>query len=88
MGGALKAIERGYIQNEIQNAAYIAQRPIENGEQIVVGVNQFQVDEEMTLERLKVDPAIEAAQGEVEGIAGTKKPETCGAIARKADGSG
>ena len=64
MGGALSAIERGYIQNEIQDAAYIAQKQVESGEQIVVGVNQFQVEEEMTLERLKVDPAIEAAQRE------------------------
>jgi methylmalonyl-CoA mutase N-terminal domain/subunit len=61
MGGALIAIERGYMQNEIQNAAYAAQQAIERGEQIVVGVNQFQVDEEVTLERLRVDPAIEAA---------------------------
>jgi methylmalonyl-CoA mutase N-terminal domain/subunit len=62
MGGALQAIEKGYMQNEIQNAAYAAQKAIEKKEQIVVGVNQFQVEEEMTLERLKVDPAIEAAQ--------------------------
>jgi methylmalonyl-CoA mutase N-terminal domain/subunit len=61
MGGALIAIEGGYMQNEIQNAAYAAQQAIERGEQIVVGVNQFQVDEKVTLERLKVDPAIEAA---------------------------
>jgi len=64
MGGALKAIERGYMQNEIQNAAYAAQQEIERKEQIVVGVNQFQVDEKMTLERLKVDPAIESGQRE------------------------
>ena len=64
IGGALSAIERGYIQNEIQDAAYIAQKQIESGEQVVVGVNQFQVEEEMTLERLKVDPAIEASQRE------------------------
>ncbi|HXF85744.1 MAG TPA: methylmalonyl-CoA mutase family protein [Anaerolineales bacterium] len=64
MGGALKAIEKGYIQNEIQNAAYAAQQAIERGEQIVVGVNQFTVEEEITLERLKVDPAIEASQRE------------------------
>jgi methylmalonyl-CoA mutase, N-terminal domain len=64
MGGALTAIERGYMQNEIQNAAYAAQQAIERKEQIVVGVNQFQVDEEMTLERLKVDPAIEMGQRE------------------------
>ncbi len=62
MGGALIAIEQGYIQNEIQNAAYAAQKEIELGEQVVVGVNQFQVEEDMTLERLHVDPAIEAAQ--------------------------
>jgi methylmalonyl-CoA mutase, N-terminal domain len=59
MGGALQAIEKGYMQNEIQNAAYAAQQAVERKEQIVVGVNQFTVDEEITLERLKVDPAIE-----------------------------
>jgi methylmalonyl-CoA mutase N-terminal domain/subunit len=64
IGGALKAIEQGYMQNEIQNAAYEAQQAIERKEQIVVGVNQFQVEEEMALERLSVDPAIEEAQRE------------------------
>ena len=64
MGGALQAIEKGYMQNEIQNAAYAAQQAIEKKEQIVVGVNQFQVDEVRTLERLSVDPAIEAAARE------------------------
>ncbi|NOY97652.1 MAG: methylmalonyl-CoA mutase family protein [Chloroflexi bacterium] len=62
MGGALKAIEAGYMQREIQNSAYEAQKAIERDEQIVVGVNKFQVDEEMTLDRLAVDPAIEQAQ--------------------------
>ena len=62
MGGALQSIERGYMQNEIQNAAYNVQQEIERKEQIVVGVNQFQVKEEMMLEHLSVDPAIEAAQ--------------------------
>jgi len=61
MGGALAAIERGFMQNEIQNAAYAAQQAIERGEQVVVGVNQFHVDEHVTLERLQVDPAIEEA---------------------------
>ena len=64
MGGALQSIERGYMQNEIQNAAYAAQQEIERKEQIVVGVNQFAVDEVLTLERLKVDPAIELGQRE------------------------
>lgn len=61
MGGALKAIEQGYMQAEIQDAAYAAQRALEHGEQVVVGVNQFQVDESLTLERQRIDPAIEAA---------------------------
>jgi methylmalonyl-CoA mutase N-terminal domain/subunit len=91
MGGALQAIERGYIQNEIQDAAYAAQQALERKEQIVVGVNQFQVDEERTLERLKIDPAIEAAQKAklkalretrdqrlVEGLLGKLKPAAQG----------
>jgi methylmalonyl-CoA mutase N-terminal domain/subunit len=62
LGGALQAIERGYMQNEIQNAAYEAQKAIERGEQVIVGLNQFQVEEKMTLERLRVDPSIEMGQ--------------------------
>ena len=62
LGGALAAIERGYIQDEIQNAAYSFQQALERGEQVVVGVNAFQVEEKLELERLKVDPAIEQAQ--------------------------
>lgn len=61
-GGALAAIENGYMQKEIQDAAYQYQRAVENKEQIVVGVNAFQIDETMELERLKVDPAIEQEQ--------------------------
>src|SRR5690606_19555640 len=59
MGGALQAIEKGYMQNEIQNAAFTAQKAIERKEEIVVGVNQFVSDEVLMLERLKVDPIIE-----------------------------
>jgi methylmalonyl-CoA mutase N-terminal domain/subunit len=62
MGGALAAIEHGYIQSEIQEAAYQFQQAMERGEEIVVGVNAFQVDEAVELERLKVDPAIEQGQ--------------------------
>ena len=62
MGGALQAIEKGFMQNEIQNAAYAAQQAIERGEQVIVGVNQLRVQEDLTLERLKVDPAIELGQ--------------------------
>ena len=62
MGGALKAIEQGYIQGEIQDAAYRTQVAVEKGEQQVVGVNAFQSEEKITLERLKVDPAVERSQ--------------------------
>ena len=62
MGGSVSAIEQGFMQNEIQNAAYVAQQAIERGEQVIVGMNQFKVQEELTLERLRVDPAIELGQ--------------------------
>jgi methylmalonyl-CoA mutase N-terminal domain/subunit len=62
MGGALGAIENGYVQSEIQEAAYQFQQAMQRGEELVVGVNAFQVEEKMELERLKVDPAIEHAQ--------------------------
>jgi methylmalonyl-CoA mutase, N-terminal domain len=62
MGGALAAIQRGYIQAEIQGAAYDYQRAVERGAEVVVGVNVFGTNEVIELDRLKVDPAIEAAQ--------------------------
>jgi methylmalonyl-CoA mutase N-terminal domain/subunit len=62
MGGALKAIELGYIQGEIQDSAYRTQQAIEKNDQLVVGVNSYQSDEKIHLDRLKVDPAIEESQ--------------------------
>jgi methylmalonyl-CoA mutase N-terminal domain/subunit len=62
LGGALAAIEKGFMQNEISEAAYQAQMAIEKNEQVVVGVNAFQSDEKIELERLKVDPSIEENQ--------------------------
>ena len=59
LGGALAAIENGYMQGEIQDSAYHYQRAVENKEQVVVGVNAFQIQEKMELERLSVDPSIE-----------------------------
>jgi methylmalonyl-CoA mutase N-terminal domain/subunit len=60
LGGALRAIELGFMQKEIQEAAYAYQQAVERGEQIVVGVNEFQSDAPAAVERLRVDPAIEA----------------------------
>ena len=62
MGGALAAIERGFIQAEIQEAAYQYQKTVETGESVLVGVNAFQVEEQIELEQLRVDPAVEADQ--------------------------
>ena len=62
MGGALKAIEAGYIQREIQEAAYTYQQAVEQGNQIVVGQNKFAVDDEISIDTLRVDPAIEQRQ--------------------------
>jgi len=62
MGGALAAVESGYIQREIQEAAYRTQQEIEHDEMIVVGVNAFHTDPPMRLKRLEVNPAIEHAQ--------------------------
>jgi methylmalonyl-CoA mutase N-terminal domain/subunit len=63
MGGALAAIEEGYIQQEIADAAYDYQKKVEDEERIVVGVNAYQVEEQSTeLERLVVDPVIEQRQ--------------------------
>ncbi|GAB4263935.1 acyl-CoA mutase large subunit family protein [Deferrisoma sp.] len=62
MGGVIKAIEAGYIQQEIGDAAYAYQRAVESGEQIVVGVNKFQIEEELPKNLLRVDPEVEAYQ--------------------------
>jgi methylmalonyl-CoA mutase N-terminal domain/subunit len=63
MGGALAAIEQGYVQQEIADAAYRYQREVDAGDRVVVGVNAYQVEEEaVALERLAVDPAIEERQ--------------------------
>lgn len=63
-GGALAAIENGYIQREIHEAAYDAQMQIEAGENVVVGVNAYKSEAPLRLEPLRVDLAIEAAQRE------------------------
>ena len=64
IGGTLRAIETGYIQREIQESAYRYQRSIEHQEQIVVGVNKFQADEEEPVPTLRIDPGLERAQVE------------------------
>ncbi len=62
MGGMLKAIENGYPQREIQEAAYEYQRAVEKQTEIVVGVNKFQTEETETIPIMKVDEKIERGQ--------------------------
>ena len=62
LGGALRAIEKNYIQSEIAEAAYQYQKSIEKQDQVVVGVNQFHTNAPLHLARSRVDPAIELEQ--------------------------
>jgi methylmalonyl-CoA mutase, N-terminal domain len=62
MGGTLAAIEKGFIQSEIQNSAYEYQRAVEEGRQVVVGVNKFQQSEPDTLKPFKIEPQLEQQQ--------------------------
>jgi len=64
LGGVIKAIETGYIQNEIQNSAYQYQKDVEKGEQVVVGLNKFTVEEKPLGNLLRVDPEKERFQKE------------------------
>jgi methylmalonyl-CoA mutase N-terminal domain/subunit len=58
MGGAVQAVEQGYMQREIQQAAYRTQMAIDSGEQIVVGVNKFTLENEKQPELLRVNPEL------------------------------
>jgi len=62
MGGTLRAIEQGFIQGEIQNAAFSYQKAIERGDIVIVGVNRFRMEEDRKIPTFRLDPAIEKAQ--------------------------
>ncbi|MBU0735834.1 MAG: methylmalonyl-CoA mutase family protein [Proteobacteria bacterium] len=64
MGGAVEAIEKGFIQREIQDSAYKYQREIEREERIVVGLNRFRVEEKKPTNLLRVDPSVRVSQVE------------------------
>jgi len=61
-GGVVAAIEDGFIQRQIENAAYEYQKEIESGERMIVGVNSFQITEESRPPTLRVDPEVETMQ--------------------------
>jgi methylmalonyl-CoA mutase, N-terminal domain len=62
MGGMLVAIERGFVQQEIQNAAYESQQAVDRGESVVVGVNRFEVEDERPIPIQKIDATLEPKQ--------------------------
>ncbi|HKS72865.1 MAG TPA: methylmalonyl-CoA mutase family protein [Terriglobales bacterium] len=64
LGGMLKAIERGFVQQEIQNAAYEYQQQVDHGEAVVVGVNRFTVDQEHAVPIQRIDENLERKQVE------------------------
>ncbi|MEW5723306.1 MAG: methylmalonyl-CoA mutase family protein [Thermodesulfobacteriota bacterium] len=64
MGGAVAAVENGFIQREIQESAYRFQKAVESGERVVVGLNKFQTEEATPSDLLRVDPAVRERQAQ------------------------
>jgi methylmalonyl-CoA mutase N-terminal domain/subunit len=83
MGGTLRAIETGYIQNEIQNSAYQYQRAVETGERVVVGVNRFQQEDERGVPGFRLDPTLE--RGQVERLREMRAGRSAGAVQESLD---
>ena len=83
MGGMLKAIERGYVQQEIQNAAYEYQQAVDKQEAVVVGVNRFHIEQEHAVPIQRIDPALEPRQVErLQAVRARRNPETWQAALR------
>jgi methylmalonyl-CoA mutase N-terminal domain/subunit len=83
MGGMLRAIETGYIQREIEKAAYDYQRAIESGEQVVVGVNRFTVDEPTSIPVLRIDEELE--QEQIERVRSVRARRKAAAVSQALD---
>lgn len=83
-GGMLKAIENGYPQREIQEAAYVYQKAVETTDAIVVGVNKFQIEENQTIPIMRVNESVE--RGQVERLRAVRarrdKPKAENALAK------
>jgi methylmalonyl-CoA mutase N-terminal domain/subunit len=62
LGGAVAAVEQGFVQDEIEQAAFAYQQQVESGERVIVGVNRFHEDEEEPIELHRLDPAAEQRQ--------------------------
>src|SRR5256886_2362243 len=86
LGGMLKAIERGFVQQEIQNAAYEYQQAVDQGQAVVVGVNRFEVEEEKSIPILRIDPELERRQVErVRALRTRRATEPCQAALKRVE---
>jgi methylmalonyl-CoA mutase N-terminal domain/subunit len=90
-GGVLAAIERGEIQQQIQDSAYAQQQAIERGEQVIVGVNRFADAQPSPIDLLRVDPAIERQQARAVSLLRQSRDarrwqDACGALEAAARG--
>ena len=81
MGGAVEAVEQGYVQREIQEAAYDYQKAIESGDRVVVGVNKFATAKESPGDILRVDPKVRIEQ--MEALARLKAQRDNAAVEQK-----
>jgi methylmalonyl-CoA mutase N-terminal domain/subunit len=78
MGGMLRAIEKGYVQREIQESAFQSQQAVEQGDQIVVGVNQFTATPETPVPTHRIDPEVERTQiARVRALRARRDGPTC-----------
>ena len=80
LGGAVKAIEQGYIQQEIQDSAYAWQMDVEKNERIIVGLNKFQIKENPPKGLLRVDPAV--GERQKQKLAALRSSRDQGAVER------
>jgi methylmalonyl-CoA mutase N-terminal domain/subunit len=79
MGGTLVAIEQGYIQRQIQDAAYRAQRAIDAGEAVVVGVNRYAEGDRTMVGVFQIDPSVEREQIErLRAVRASRSQDRCG----------
>jgi len=78
LGGMLRAIERGFVQQEIQNAAYEYQQAVDREEAIVVGVNRFMIDEDKPVPIQRIDESLERKQVErLRALRGRRDADLC-----------
>jgi methylmalonyl-CoA mutase N-terminal domain/subunit len=86
LGGMLKAIERGYVQQEIQNAAYEYQQRVDRVEAVVVGLNRFTVEEEKPIPIQRIDESLERKQVErVRELRARRDPDLWGQVIKRVE---